>query len=814
MRTRIPISFTVLTLLVFIGCSSGGGTPTLPLAGDNPPDESVSVQTNRLFLNIGDVIISADRQTVEVIPNRDVAMHLNILPFIEQCPDCLWFSDFEIYDSTNFSCDIKLKHPLPNLPQYTIFDMRFIFITDADYTFPGSGKKISFDGSNPRILNPSGYTTLFNPTDFPYNEDTPIITYFPGIASFGDNFSATLNPFLAFGRQNPRCMISSGEEDHRRARLNVPVGPLKFGYAVDASWMEIDTWNDPVNDFPMEANCLEACQVFAVMNSWPDSGGSEQIKVTVYDHQGISTVNNVSVEAPGLFDGVVELTQSVAGENSAEYTGTIFNDSGGTINDSPILIRVVDTGIDEFSGQIDAWQVLFTSTEGNLIWVKNGGGNDVDKATAITSLSDDSVVITGHIRTSSIFGKGEPNQTVLTSAGHRDVFFARYNPDGTLAWAKRAGGSITDYGWGITALSDNSTVATGWFYSTPTIFGQGEPNQTSLTPVGRGDVYIARFNPDGTLAWVTSAGGPDNDGGFGIITLSDDSTVVTGTFRESATFGQGEPNQTVITSAGITDAYVARYNTDGTLAWAKRGGGSSQDRGREVTVLSDDSTVVTGHFFGPAIFGEGETNETVLPATDADTDVFIARYNADGTLAWVKCGQGSPGSYVMGNGITALSDNSVVVTGEFTGSVTFGKGETNYTVLISAGGVDIFIARFNMDGTLVWAKRTGGSSSDYGFEIKALSDDSTVLTGRYWMTDPGQGDILISRYSTNGTLVWTKSAGGSYRDEGFGIEVLSDDSMVVAGYFNESAIFGLYESNETVLNTFGLDDIFIARFSP
>ncbi len=38
--------------------------------------------------------------------------------------------------------------------------------------------------------------------------------------------------------------------------------------------------------------------------------------------------------------------------------------------------------------------------------------------------------------------------------------------------------------------------------------------------------------------------------------------------------------------------------------------------------------------------------------------------------------------------------------------------------------------------------------------------------------------------------------------------------MVVAGYFNESAIFGLYESNETLLTSAGLDDIFIARFNP
>ncbi|MCK4720895.1 hypothetical protein KAU08_09555, partial [bacterium] len=587
---------------------------------------------------------------------------------------------------------------------------------------------------------------------------TPIITYFPGIASFGDDFSATLNPFLAYGRQNPRCMISSGEEDHRRARLNVPAGPLKFGYAVDASWMEIDNWDDPVNDFPMESNCLEACQVFAVMNSWPDSGGSEQIKVTVYDHQGISTVNNVSVEAPGLFDGVVELTQSVAGENSAEYTGTIFNDSGGTINDSPILIRVVDTGIDEFSGQIDAWQVLFTSTEGNLIWAKSGGGNDIDKATAITSLSDESVVITGHIRTSSIFGKGEPNQTVLTSAGHRDVFFARYNPDGTLAWAKRAGGSITDYGWGITALSDDSTVATGWFYSTPTIFGQGEPNQTSLTPVGRGDVYIARFNPDGTLAWVTSAGGPDNDGGFGIITLSDDSTVVTGTFRESAIFGQGEPNHTVITSAGNTDAYVARYNTDGTLAWAKRAGGVGFDRGYGITALSNDSTVVTGQFGGSAIFGEGEPNETVLNALNS-CNIFIAWYNPDGTLAWAKGAVET--DWTLGNGITTLSDNSTVLSGGFRESATFGKGDPNQTVLTSDGDYDVFVVRYDPDGMLVWAKRAGGSKKDYGYGITALSDDSTVITGRFsgfatfgegepyetLLTSGAGFDIFVARYN-------------------------------------------------------------------
>ncbi|MCX6645526.1 MAG: hypothetical protein NTY09_04090, partial [bacterium] len=653
-----------LIILIVIGCSGGGGNPSTPPIDQNPPVELTTVQNNRILLNVGEVNISADRQTVEVIPNRDLAMHLNILPFIEQCADCIWFSDFIIYSDTEFSCDVKLKHPLPHLPQYTIFDMRFIFITGADYTFPGSSKKISFDGSNPRIMNPSGFTTLFNPTDFPYNENTPIITYFPGVASFGNDFSATLNPYLSFGRENERRMMASGEEDHRRARLNVPSGPIKFGYAVDACWMEIPSWDDPINDFPPEANCNEAYLVNVIMDSWPESGGSEPIKVIVYDHQGVSTISIVTVEAPGLFNGIVELSQSAAGENNAEYSGTISNDLGGTAEDSPLLIRVIDTDVDEFAGQIDAWQVVFTMTGGNLIWAKNAGGSDIDRGSGITTLSDNSIVVTGQFRESAIFGRGEPNQTVLTSAGFRDIFVARYNPDGTLAWAKRAGGSITDYGWGITTLSDDSTVVTGWFASNPIIFGEGEPNQTTLISEGLHDMFIARYNPDGTLAWVKNAGGPFHDGGNGITTLSDNSTVVTGSFRESAIFGKGEPNQTVLTSAGDCDVFVARYNPDGNLAWVKGVGGIGTDRGLEITVLSDDSTVVAGHFNNSATFGEGEPNETLLTSV-GDTDAFVARYNPDGSLVWVISVEGGGSGWIMGNGITALSDDSTVVAGGF-----------------------------------------------------------------------------------------------------------------------------------------------------
>jgi hypothetical protein len=104
---------------------------------------------------------------------------------------------------------------------------------------------------------------------------------------------------------------------------------------------------------------------------------------------------------------------------------------------------------------------------------------------------------------------------------------------------------------------------TGEFYESAT-FGPGEPNQTVLTSAGDFDIFIARYNPEGTLAWAKCAGGPDgydiwDERGLGITTLSDNSTTVTGNFSGSATFGLGEPNQTDLTSAGGADIFVARF---------------------------------------------------------------------------------------------------------------------------------------------------------------------------------------------------------------------------------------------------------------
>jgi len=243
----------------------------------------------------------------------------------------------------------------------------------------------------------------------------------------------------------------------------------------------------------------------------------------------------------------------------------------------------------------------------------------------IVKLSDNTTVVTGFFSLSTTFGSGEPNQTILTSAGSFDIFIARYNTDGTLAWAKRAGGISVDGGKnGINALSDNTTVVTGWFQSSA-IFGQLEPNQTTLVSAGLTDIYIARFNTNGTLAWAKRAGGTGMDTGSDVTPLSDNTTVVTGSYSGSATFGLLEPNQTDLTAVGLTDIFFARYNTDGTLSWIKSAGGTGSEGGMAITTLSDNSIVVFGNFDGSSTFGPGEPDPITLTSAGV-YDIFIARY--------------------------------------------------------------------------------------------------------------------------------------------------------------------------------------------
>ena len=399
--------------------------------------------------------------------------------------------------------------------------------------------------------------------------------------------------------------------------------------------------------------------------------------------------------------------------------------------------------------------------DGSLVWAKQAGGADSASGQGIAIDAAGNYVVTGAFRGTATFGPGEVNETMLTSASTTDVFVAKYDPDGALLWAKRAGGTDLDRGAGIAIDAAGNSVVTGLFGGMAT-FGPGEVNETTLTSASAEEVFVAKYAPDGSLVWAKQASGTSFSAGDSIATDAAGNGVVTGFFRDMATFGPGEVNETTLTSAGESDVFVAKYAPDGSLVWAKQAGGPSFDLSFGIATDAAGNSVVAGGFRGMATFGSGEANETTLTsASGGDDDAFVAKYAPDGSLLWAKQAGGTGSA--RGQGIATDAAGNSVVTGFFAGMATFGPGEVNETTLTTNGlfDPDVFVAAYAPDGSLLWAKQVDASGPAEGHDVATNLAGNSVVTGRFigtatfgpgeanetMLTSAGESDAFVARYA-------------------------------------------------------------------
>jgi hypothetical protein len=228
----------------------------------------------------------------------------------------------------------------------------------------------------------------------------------------------------------------------------------------------------------------------------------------------------------------------------------------------------------------------------------------------------------------------------------------------------------------------------------------------------------AAMAADGDLVWaVNAAEGTRIERGSSIAPLPDGTMLVTGAYGDAvfppgfdytATFGPGDPNETTLPSVNLFDMFVAKYDQNGLLVWATSAGGDGVDDGVGIVALADGSSLVTGYFQNIATFGAGESNQTSL-TTLGTIGLFLAKYNPDGTLAWAVDAGGGAGTWTAGYAVAALSDGSALLTGNFSaGTVTFGAGETNETVLTPVGGANIFVGHERRRRRFAWLRHRRG----------------------------------------------------------------------------------------------------------
>ena len=146
-------------------------------------------------------------------------------------------------------------------------------------------------------------------------------------------------------------------------------------------------------------------------------------------------------------------------------------------------------------------------------------------------------------------------------------------------------------------------------------------------------------------------------------------------------------------------------------------------------------------------------------------------------------------------GITVDANNNTIVVGSFGGSINFGG-----TTLASAGGQDVFVAKYNVDGTLQWVRQYGDIFDQYATCVVVDSSNNIFVGGHFsgTMTVDGQTmtvtpvqsqpyavyDVYVLKLNTSGVRIWAKSFPGSGSESCFGIGVDSDQNVFIGGTFN------------------------------
>ena len=438
-------------------------------------------------------------------------------------------------------------------------------------------------------------------------------------------------------------------------------------------------------------------------------------------------------------------------------------------------------------------------------WAKSAGGVSNEYSNAVCTDASGNVYITGTFQSSTItFGSSTLHNE---ATGTLDIFVVKYDPSGNVLWAKSAGGTSMDYAYGICADIGGNVYITGYFNSPSITFGT-----ITLTNSGTySDILVVKYNNSGNVVWAKSAAGNDADCSYGICTDANSNVYITGMFQSSP-FTFGSYSLTNSSMSGYYDIFIAKYDSNGNVLWAKGMGGIRSECGQGVCTDLNGNVYITGYFQQSATFGGITITGT------GNSTLFVAKYNTDGTILWAKSVRAlSMNSYVNAGGITSDVSDNVYITGYFDFSLILGSD-----TLSTSGNQSIFLAKYDASGNAIWGRSPGGTGSrDNGSGICINSNGKVFLTG-YFVSfylnfggfqvlndNVGYTDIFVAEYDANGNAIGATGIGGQDYDYGMGICKGLGGDVYVTGYFGS---YNLSFGN-TMLTNNGSYDTFLAKLS-
>jgi len=341
-------------------------------------------------------------------------------------------------------------------------------------------------------------------------------------------------------------------------------------------------------------------------------------------------------------------------------------------------------------------------------------------------------------------------------------------------------------------------------------FGEYDASLTVTNAFGKTIYPFALTIPARYEEWMHTWGRDGWDHAFGLAVDGNGCVYVTG-----YTAGLGSDQ---------SDVLLLKYDSVGSLLWAKTWSGSDGDAGSALAIDGSGNAYVTGYAgsseagpsdvillkydpngnllyqktwgsgafdYGYALALDGDGNVYITGCTESfgagGHDIILLKYDSSGALLLQETWGGNGND--LGNALALDRNGNAYIAG--------------WTNSFGAGSSDIILLKYSPSGSLLWQKSWGGSEQDHGYALSLDQSGNVFVTGDTASKEPSGYDVVLLKYSSSGSLLWQKSCGCSEYDTAYALAIDSSGYVYVAGYVvpnsNGEALILKFDSSGNII---------------
>lgn len=400
----------------------------------------------------------------------------------------------------------------------------------------------------------------------------------------------------------------------------------------------------------------------------------------------------------------------------------------------------------------------YTVQSQNLDWVKMFGGDYLDRSNAIELDKAGNVYTTGIFSTTVDFDPGPGVFELTKQGGYFDCYVSKLTSEGEFVWAISFAAEGNCEGYEIEIDVEGNLYIVGDFLGRVD-FDPG-PDTFELYTSNPNAGFIVKLSGDGDFIWAKQL---DFGALFNVSTLDSDkegNIYFSGLFADSIDLDPGPETHILSNPGNVQDFYLCKWTGEGQFIWGKHYY-SSGDQNKQTVFLSSGFIYFSGSFTGVLQIPD---EPGVQRYSNGHYDLFISKLTLDGHLEWIKTA-GGEGEDVC-NTLTADTLGHVYIGGYFQSTVDFDPTNLE-TELTAVNGSDVFVAKFDDFGDLIWVRQFQGDSEFKSAQSMIKGEyNNLIVSGKFRNfldVDPSSNQHMLNADTSNRSFIVSLSEDGHFQ---------------------------------------------------